>query len=576
MIDPLISLASAIQSGPGRYALLLGSGVSRAAGMPSGWEVVLDLAEQVAQLESANTGGDPEGWYRERFGMEPNYAELLAGLASTQADRAALLRRYFEPTDDEREQGLKVPTAAHSAIADLVRDGYIRVIVTTNFDRLLETSLEDAGVAPVVIASADAAEGALPLVHNPCTVVKIHGDYRDARIRNTPDELAAYEPALDRLLDRVLDEYGLVVCGWSADYDTALGDAILRCPSRRFQTYWAARGDIGQHARELLDHRDGEVVRITDADTFFVSLAEKVSALAQLRAASPASADVAVATLKRYLPEERNRIRLHDFLADEIDRLATAAAAPDLVGVRPATTEELIAILERYEATSETVMRLMVTLGYWAEPHQRHLIVDGLERLYRRSAGREVGLDDYPTLLASYAAGLGALGRENYETLANVLGVVQLPPRFGEPRHLVYDLAPNSVVPEDLLQGEPRRYTPVQNRIYEILRPPTREAIPGDDDYERLYDRFELLLAVASADITRDRGGLEPWGPPGRWAWKRHRPTIEDATAWARAKVDELGEAWPFLRGPLFDGSPERFRAALEAMTGLANRLHWH
>jgi hypothetical protein len=61
--------------------------------------------------------------------------------------------------------------------------------------------------------------------------VKLNGDYLDTRIKNTPEELSGYHPSIDRLLDRVLDEYGLIVCGWSADWDTALRRAFERCPS---------------------------------------------------------------------------------------------------------------------------------------------------------------------------------------------------------------------------------------------------------------------------------------------------------------------------------------------------------
>lgn len=35
MIDPSLSLAISVQSNPGVFALLLGSGVSRSAGMPT-------------------------------------------------------------------------------------------------------------------------------------------------------------------------------------------------------------------------------------------------------------------------------------------------------------------------------------------------------------------------------------------------------------------------------------------------------------------------------------------------------------------------------------------------------------
>jgi NAD-dependent SIR2 family protein deacetylase len=64
---------------------------------------------------------------------------LLEALAPTVAARRDLLHRYFEPADeDERERGAKQPTAAHRAITELVGEGRIRLILTTNFDHLIE------------------------------------------------------------------------------------------------------------------------------------------------------------------------------------------------------------------------------------------------------------------------------------------------------------------------------------------------------------------------------------------------------------------------------------------------------
>jgi hypothetical protein len=50
MLEPTLSLAIALQSDPGVYALLLGSGVSKSAGIPTGWEIVLDLTRKLARL----------------------------------------------------------------------------------------------------------------------------------------------------------------------------------------------------------------------------------------------------------------------------------------------------------------------------------------------------------------------------------------------------------------------------------------------------------------------------------------------------------------------------------------------
>jgi len=94
-------------------------------------------------------------------------------------------------------------------------------ILTTNFDRLIERALDQAGVAPQVIASSGAIAGMTPMVHAPTTVIKLHGDYLSLGLRNTPDELTSYPEEIKTLLARVFDEYGLLVVGWSAEYDTA-------------------------------------------------------------------------------------------------------------------------------------------------------------------------------------------------------------------------------------------------------------------------------------------------------------------------------------------------------------------
>src|SRR5208337_4173982 len=126
---------------------------------------------------------------QERFGEAPDYARLLDKLSTTPAERMALLRLYFEPSEEELQQSLKMPTPAHRAIATLVKYGYVRMILTTNFDRLMETALSDIGIVPDVISTDDSLQGAVPFVHSQCVVVKLHGDYRDTRIKNTPEEL---------------------------------------------------------------------------------------------------------------------------------------------------------------------------------------------------------------------------------------------------------------------------------------------------------------------------------------------------------------------------------------------------
>ena len=50
-VEPIPSLAFSIQALPRLYALLLGSGISRAANVPTGWNVVLDFIGNLAAME---------------------------------------------------------------------------------------------------------------------------------------------------------------------------------------------------------------------------------------------------------------------------------------------------------------------------------------------------------------------------------------------------------------------------------------------------------------------------------------------------------------------------------------------
>ena len=218
-------------------------------------------------------------WYQERFGEEPDYSKLLDTLARSPTERSALLRSYFEPTAEERAQGIKVPGAAHTALANLAATGHVRLFVTTNFDRLIEQALEAAGVTPRVLSTPDSILGSPPLSQAGCTVLKLHGDYLDTRIKNTPAELDAYDEVVDELLDRIIEEHGFIVCGWSAAWDTALRRAFERSKSRRYTTYWADVIPPGEQASHLIELLEGDFIQVMGADDFFTGIVDKLKTL---------------------------------------------------------------------------------------------------------------------------------------------------------------------------------------------------------------------------------------------------------------------------------------------------------
>ena len=283
-VDPRVALSTAIHAAPGVYAVLVGSGMSSAAGIPTGWQVVQDLVRKVALSQGVNPNDlpdKPEEWWSAQGWADPRYDVLLSALAPTDAARQALLRDYFDPPPEKG--GPVLPTPAHDALAWLCGTGCIRLVVTTNFDRLIERALDRVGLSPQVISQPAAVTGMIPLPHAPMTVIKLHGDYASAGLRNSPDELRTYPDEWNRLLDRIFDDYGLLIIGWSADYDIALGDALERTPSRRYPTFWTSHDDgPREKARRLIAVREATTIDTASADEFLVDLTQRISRLDQV------------------------------------------------------------------------------------------------------------------------------------------------------------------------------------------------------------------------------------------------------------------------------------------------------
>jgi NAD-dependent SIR2 family protein deacetylase len=466
-----VMLATSMHAQPGVYAVLLGSGVSTGAGVPTGWGVVKELVRRIAAADSPDdleslrlAQADPDAWWAKHGEGELGYASLLKTLAPTAPVRQGHLADFFEPTDEEREEGLKVPSKAHHAVAQLVKRGLVRVILTTNFDRLMEQALEAAGVSPQVIARPEAVNGMAPLAHAPATVVKLHGDYKDLGSRNTPEELSEYPEEWTTLLRQVFDEYGLLISGWSADWDTALVAALDATPNRRYPLYWDGRSSKGDTAQQVLANRQGLTIPSAGADELFRDLLASVEALDRL-AQPPLTTAMAVARVKRYLPDPIRRIDLHDLLLNAADDVA--ASVSEQPTSLPSIDGEKIQSIWNDHLQTVTPLVHMLIAGVWHDPDGIHdpLLEDTLQRLV--DAGTEplstvtTGLDSarlWPALLATTAIGVAAVRRDRERLILRLARSVEGRGQMGGGPRLPASqlLHPNRVLEGSWVNAMPR------------------------------------------------------------------------------------------------------------------------
>jgi hypothetical protein len=582
MIDAIDSLAFSMFANKGVYALMLGSGISRAAQIPTGWEITLELVRKVAVLEGAEYGADPAAWYLATKGRAPDYSELLDALTNTPAERQQLLRPYWEPTEQEREDGAKLPTKAHRAIADLIKSGYVRVIITTNFDRLLETALHDVGIQPTVLSTPDHIDGALPLIHTPCTIVKIHGDYLDTRIRNTSEELAVYPEHFNKLLDRIFDEFGLIISGWSADWDDALRSAMTRAPYRRFSTYWASRGEPSVKAADLIARKGATLVNISDADSYFHALNEKINALETFSRPHPISVDATVASLKKYLSEPKFRIAHYDLVHREIDALRDTIAGPTFdVNQTEITGQTVESRLHAYETSAETLIKMAFVAGQWAEAEQVSVWADALLKLIPQKlpSGRVfwLELESYPATAMLYAFGLGTLLANRLSSLGVVFNTVAVRENRVDKR--IVELLPVWAMFErggdsmKILPGREKEFTPLNNRLESHLFKNFSGAYSSKEVFAIAFDKFEIIAALGFASFSVEAGSRY-WCPPGCYGWRHNnrQRIVNDL----RKDFSDLGEKSALITSNVVGKTVPEGLNNLLAFEEFLTHFHWH
>lgn len=94
-IEKLTTLAFSMYSNKGAYALLLGSGISRSAHIPTGWEVETNLIEQLAVSTREMINTDAHQWFKEKYEKDASYSLLLEELVKTPTERVQLMKQFL-------------------------------------------------------------------------------------------------------------------------------------------------------------------------------------------------------------------------------------------------------------------------------------------------------------------------------------------------------------------------------------------------------------------------------------------------------------------------------------------------
>lgn len=241
----------------GNLMWLLGAGASASAGIPTAWDMVWEFKQRlfisqrrvslqsVADLSSPVIRGhlqahvDSSGHFP-ASGHTDEYAALFEAVYPADADRRAYL--------DGKMGGAK-PSYGHLALATLMHAQLTRLVWTTNFDALLADACAKVydATGPLTTVALDAPDLAAQLIGEGRWPIelKLHGDFRSRRLKNTSDELRHQDVRLRQVLVDSCRRFGLVVAGYSGRDDSvmdALEQALDHPNAFPVGLFWLCRG----------------------------------------------------------------------------------------------------------------------------------------------------------------------------------------------------------------------------------------------------------------------------------------------------------------------------------------------
>lgn len=339
-----------------------------------------------------------------------------------------------------------------------------------------------------------------------------------------------------------LQQTRLVVSGWSADWDVALVGALEQSTSRRYPLYWDQRSSRGETAKRLLAGRGGIVLPASSADDLFGELVESVEALDRL-SAPPLTTAMAVARLKRYLPDPVRRIDLHDLVMSVVDGVVDSIAAQPVTSVDGAevTWQVVDDAIESHVRSMDQLAPLLIE-GVWHDSDGVHdrLWVDVVQRIVDAGATfppqcnqalRSVRL--IPALVTVAVISITATRRNREGLLITIATEVegQTHPGFEQRANAAQLLHYQRLFTDDWAKNLPRWagtngwVYPMSHLFSTEVRRFFTDLIPHEEEFVAAYRGFEYRIGLIQEFTPGYHAMSGEYA--GEWAWRGEEPQAE-------------------------------------------------
>ncbi|MEC2073749.1 hypothetical protein [Alkalihalophilus marmarensis] len=233
--------------------LLIGAGCSVTAGIPAAQGIIEEIQDQYPRYYSSANNKD--------------YANCMSQL--TPYERKNLII--------EKVSNAKV-NWAHIAIAQLLKEGFVNRVLTTNFDNLILRACSLVGEYPAIYDLATSNKFRSDLLFEK-SVLHLHGQHTGFILCNTEDEVNDQAENLKGVFNELKKQSLWIIVGYSGEND-AIFKLLSEEEAFEHRLFWVGFKDNAPSdtlKNNLLDSkRYSFYINGYDADDFFVSLANRL------------------------------------------------------------------------------------------------------------------------------------------------------------------------------------------------------------------------------------------------------------------------------------------------------------
>ena len=227
---------------PKRFVFFLGAGASDSSGIPVASWMELDFKQNLKSIWKAEGQrlGDFEKWVDAR----PKSETVLD--STPEVDQRSSYVKYFEayqPTQYGRMHYLKQwmqaasPGWGYFCLAQLIAQGYVDTVVTTNFDDLIYEACTLHSASRPRVHSAANPYTAIESGSSRPTIIKLHGDFLYSNIRTTSQEMQDIESQLMNEVAQLFQRHEIVVLGYSGTDKHVMKELFAKIPKYN-AVYW--------------------------------------------------------------------------------------------------------------------------------------------------------------------------------------------------------------------------------------------------------------------------------------------------------------------------------------------------